>query len=87
MKREELEKRMISKVNLHTYRSKHTRWCIVNIDILFTIIGCDLPRCLGKWWFMGLSRVGASAQFYRGDIDSFIGEVDTTVQIGGLIDP
>ncbi|GAI24696.1 unnamed protein product [marine sediment metagenome] len=41
----------------------------------------------GKWWFMGLSRVGASAQFYRGDIDSFIGEVDTTVQIGGLIDP
>ncbi|GAG91971.1 unnamed protein product, partial [marine sediment metagenome] len=41
----------------------------------------------GKWWFMGLSRIGASAQFYRGDIDSFTGVLATTIRAGGLVDP
>lgn len=39
-----------------------------------------------KWWFLGLSRIGASAQFYRGDINSF-GAITTLVSAGGLIDP
>lgn len=40
----------------------------------------------GKWWFMGVSRHGDAAQFWRGDIDSF-GIITTTVQVGGLVNP
>ena len=36
-----------------------------------------------KWWFMGVSRSGASAQFYRGDTDSFVALLTT----GTLVDP
>ncbi len=36
-----------------------------------------------KWWFMGVSREGASAQFYRGDTDGFTALLTT----GTLIDP
>ncbi len=39
-----------------------------------------------KWWFMGVSRSGASAQFYRGDEDG-IAAIPTTISAGGLIDP
>jgi len=39
-----------------------------------------------KWWFMGISRQGASAQFYRGDVDGFA-TISTTISVGGLIDP
>lgn len=40
----------------------------------------------GKWWFLGVSRHGATAQFWRGDIDTF-GPVTTLISPGGLIDP
>jgi len=36
-----------------------------------------------KWWFMGVSRTGASAQFYRGDEDGFA----SITTIGTLVDP
>ena len=39
-----------------------------------------------KWWFMGFSRQGASAQFYRGDVDG-LATISTTISAGGLIDP
>ena len=39
-----------------------------------------------KWWFMLLSRTGATAQFYRGDVDSFTA-LTTSISAGGLIDP
>jgi len=39
-----------------------------------------------KWWFMGVSRHGASAQFWRGDTDGFAA-LPTTISAGGLIDP
>ena len=39
-----------------------------------------------KWWFMGVSRSGASAQFYRGDAGGFA-VTTTTTEAGGLIDP
>lgn len=39
-----------------------------------------------KWWFMGISRDGAVAKFYRGDADGFA-PLTTTVSTGGLIDP
>ena len=39
-----------------------------------------------KWWFMGVSRHGGAAQFWRGDITSFAA-IATTIQAGGLIDP
>jgi len=40
----------------------------------------------GVWYFMGVSRSGASAQFWRGDIDSFAA-LTTSITAGGLIDP
>jgi len=40
----------------------------------------------GKWWFMGVSRSGASAQFYRGDASGLVA-LPTTITTGGLIDP
>jgi len=40
----------------------------------------------GKWWFMGVSRSGASAQFYRGDASGLVA-ITTTHEAGGLIDP
>jgi len=40
----------------------------------------------GKWWFMGVSRSGASAQFYRGDASGLVAPT-TTISAGGLIDP
>jgi len=40
----------------------------------------------GKWWFMGVSRSGASAQFYRGDASGLIA-LTTSISAGGLIDP
>ena len=40
----------------------------------------------GKWWFMGVSRSGASAQFYRGDASGLV-VLPTTISAGGLIDP
>ena len=40
----------------------------------------------GKWWFMGVSRSGASAQFYRGDAGGFVVPT-TSISAGGLIDP
>jgi len=40
----------------------------------------------GKWWFMGVSRSGASAQFYRGDASGLVA-LPTTISAGGLIDP
>jgi len=39
-----------------------------------------------KWWFMGVSRSGPSAQFYRGD-ESGLVALPTTISAGGLIDP
>lgn len=39
-----------------------------------------------KWWFMGVSREGGSAQFYRGDASSF-SALTTSITAGGLIDP
>ncbi|GAI86583.1 unnamed protein product [marine sediment metagenome] len=39
-----------------------------------------------KWWFMGVSRSGASAQFYRGDIGGLVA-LPTTISDGGLINP
>jgi len=39
-----------------------------------------------KWWFMGVSRHGDAAQFWRGDINGFA-VISTTVSAGGLIDP
>ncbi len=39
-----------------------------------------------KWWFMGLSRHGGTAQFWRGDINGFAA-LPTTHSVGGLIDP
>ncbi len=39
-----------------------------------------------KWWFVGISRHGGVAQFWRGDIDGFEA-IATTIQAGGLIDP
>ena len=39
-----------------------------------------------KWWFMGVSRYGGVAQFYRGDINGFAAP-PTTISDGGLIDP
>ena len=39
-----------------------------------------------KWWFVGVSRSGAAAQFWRGDISGF-GAIATSVSAGGLIDP
>ena len=39
-----------------------------------------------KWWFMGISRHGGAAQFWRGDIDGFAA-VPTIHSAGGLIDP
>jgi len=39
-----------------------------------------------KWWFMGVSRSGASAQFYRGDASGLVA-LPTTITPGGLIDP
>ena len=46
----------------------------------------SLNWTFGKWWFLGISRHGAAAQFWRGDINSF-GAIDTTISAGGLIDP
>ena len=40
-----------------------------------------------KWWFMGLSRIGATAQFYRGDIDTFEGILPSFYSALGLEDP
>jgi len=40
----------------------------------------------GKWWFMGVSRSGASAQFYRGDASGLVA-LTTTISTGGLINP
>jgi len=40
----------------------------------------------GKWWFMGVSRSGASAQFWRGDASGLVA-LTTTISAGGLIDP
>jgi len=40
----------------------------------------------GKWWFMGVSRSGAVAQFWRGDA-SGLAALPTTITAGGLIDP
>jgi len=39
-----------------------------------------------KWWFLGFSRTGGLAQFWRGDIDGF-GSLTTEISVGGLIDP
>jgi len=39
-----------------------------------------------KWWFMGVSRDGANAQFYRGDVDGFAA-LPTVISTGGLINP
>ncbi|MBA7663298.1 hypothetical protein ES703_71337 [subsurface metagenome] len=39
-----------------------------------------------KWWFMGVSRSGAGAQFYRGDASGLVA-LTTTISPGGLIDP
>ena len=39
-----------------------------------------------KWWFLGVSRSGGAAQFWRGDINSF-GIITTTIAPGGLLDP
>ncbi len=41
---------------------------------------------LDKWWFMGVSRHGGAAQFWRGDIDGFAA-IQTVFSAGGLIDP
>lgn len=38
------------------------------------------------WYFMGFSRSGGSAQFWRGDINGFA-SLTTTISAGGLIDP
>ena len=40
----------------------------------------------GKWWFFGVSRSGASAQFYRGDASGLVA-LPTTITAGGLVDP
>jgi len=40
----------------------------------------------GKWWFVLVTRSGVSAQFYRGDVDSFAA-LTTSISAGGLIDP
>jgi len=39
-----------------------------------------------KWWFLGVSRNGVAAQFWRGDVNGF-GSLTTTIQAGGLVDP
>jgi len=39
-----------------------------------------------KWWFMGISRYGASAQFWRGDINGIVA-LPTSSTAGGLVDP
>lgn len=39
-----------------------------------------------KWWFLGLSRSGSVARFWRGDVDGFA-ELTTFSSVGGLIDP
>ena len=38
------------------------------------------------WYFMGVSRSGGSAQFWRGDINGFAA-LPTTISPGGLINP
>jgi len=40
----------------------------------------------GTWYFMGVSRSGGEAQFWRGDINGFVA-LPTTISAGGLIDP
>ncbi len=39
-----------------------------------------------KWWFLGITRSGSAARFWRGDVDGFA-ELETFASVGGLIDP